>query len=44
MVCAKVVRRRAEGDEPGVEVRFTTLVGMLRALADPDAEVAARTG
>ena len=43
-VCAKVVRRRAEGNEAPVEVTPQTLAGMLGAPMVADAEVAARTG
>ena len=43
-VCAKVVRRRAEGDESPVEVTPQTVAGMLGAPAYPAAEVACRTG
>ena len=43
-VCAKVVRRRAEGDESPVEVTPPTVAGMLGAPAHPAAEVACRTG
>ena len=43
-VCAKVVRRRAEGDEAPVEVAPETLAGMLGPPSHRKAEVAARTG
>jgi len=43
-VCAKVVRRRAEGDEAPVEVTPQTLAGMLGAPTPADAQVAGRTG
>ena len=43
-VCAKVVRRRAEGDEAPVEVTPQTIAGMLGAPAPADAQVAGRTG
>ena len=43
-VCAKVVRRRAEGDEAPVEVAPETLAGMLGPPSPRKAEVAARTG
>ena len=43
-VCAKVVRRRAEGDESPVEVTPQTVAGMLGAPAHPAVEVACRTG
>ena len=43
-VCAKVVRRRAEGDEAPVEVTPETLTGMLGPPSHRKAEVAARTG
>ena len=42
--CAKVVRRRAEGDEAPVEVAPETLAGMLGPPSHRKAEVAARTG
>ena len=43
-VCARVVRRRAEGDEARVEVTPETLAGMLGPPSHRKAEVAARTG
>ena len=43
-VCAKVVRRRVEGNEAPVEVTPRTLAGMLGAPRVAGAEVAARTG
>ena len=43
-VCAKVVRRRAEGNEEPVEVTPQALAGMLGAPMVANAEVAARTG
>ena len=43
-VCAKVVRRRAEGDEAPVEVTPQLLAGMLGPASHRKAEVAARTG
>ena len=43
-VCAKVVRRRAEGDEAPAEVTPPVLAGMLGAPAPPEAKVAGRTG
>ena len=43
-VCARVVRRRAEGDEAPVEVAPETLAGMLGPPSHRKAEVAARTG
>ena len=43
-VCAKVVRRRAEGDEAAAEVTPQVLAGMLGAPAPPEAKVAGRTG
>ena len=43
-VCAKVVRRRAEGDEAPVEVTPELLAGMLGPPSHRKAEVAARTG
>ena len=43
-VCAKVVRRRAEGDEAPVEVAPETLAGMLGPPSSRKAEIAARTG
>ena len=43
-VCAKVVRRRAEGDEASVEVTPQVLAGMLGAPAPPEAKLAGRTG
>ena len=43
-VCAKVVRRRAEGDEAPVEVAPETLAGMLGPPSSRKTEVAARTG
>ena len=43
-VCAKVVRRRAEGDTAAVEVTPEQLAGMLGAPRHPAAEVAGRTG
>lgn len=43
-VCAKVVRRRAEGDEALVEVTPETLAGMLDPPSHRKAEVAARSG
>ena len=43
-VCAKVVRRRAEGDEAPVEVTPEILAGMLGPPSHRKAEVAARTG
>ena len=43
-VCAKVVRRRAEGDEAAVEVTPQVLAGMLGAPAPPEAKLAGRTG
>ena len=43
-VCAKVVRRRAEGDESPVEVTPQTLAGMLGAPAPAGEEVAGRAG
>jgi len=42
--CAKVVRRRAEGNEAPVEVTPQTLAAMLGAPAPADAQVAGRTG
>ena len=43
-VCAKVVRRRVEGDEARVEVTPETLVGLLGLPSHRKAEVATRTG
>ena len=43
-VCAKVVRRRAEGDEMPVEVTPQVLAGMLGAPTPPEAKLAGRTG
>ena len=43
-VCAKAVRRRAEGDEATVEVTPQVLAGMLGAPAPPEAKLAGRTG
>ena len=43
-VCAKVVRRRAEGDEAPAEVTPQALAGMLGAPEPPEAKVAGRTG
>ena len=43
-VCAKVVRRRAEGDEAAAEVTPPVLAGMLGAPAPPEAKLAGRTG
>ena len=43
-VCARVVRRRAEGDEARVEVTPETLAGMLGPPSHRKAEVAARIG
>ena len=43
-VCAKVVRRRAEGDEAPVEVTSELFAGMLGPPSHRKAEVAARTG
>ena len=43
-VCAKVVRRRAEGDEAAVVVTPAKLAGMLGAARHRAAEVAGRTG
>ena len=43
-VCAKVVRRRAEGDEAPLEVTPEILAGMLGPPSHRKAEVAARTG
>ena len=43
-VCAKVVRRRAEGNEAPVAVAPETLAGMLGPPSSRKAEVAARTG
>ena len=43
-VCAKVVRRRAEGDEAPAEVTPQVVAGMLGAPAPPEAKVAGRTG
>ncbi len=43
-VCAKVVRRRAEGDEGTVEVTLQVLAGMLGAPALSEAKLAGRTG
>ena len=43
-VCAKVVRRRAEGDEAPVEVTPETLAGILGPPSHRKAEVAARAG
>ena len=43
-VCAKVVRRRAEGDETPVEVTPQVLAGMLGAPLPPEAKLAGRTG
>ena len=43
-LCAKVVRRRAEGNEAPVEVTPETLAGMLGPPSQRKAEVAARTG
>ncbi len=43
-VCAKVVRRRAEGDEAPVEATPETLAGILGPPSHRKAEVAARTG
>ena len=43
-VCAKVVRRRAEGNEEPVEVTPQALAGMLGAPMVADAEVDARAG
>ena len=43
-VCAKVVRRRAEGDETPVEVTPRVLAGMLGAPLPPEAKLAGRTG
>ena len=43
-VCAKVVRRRSEGDTAAVEVTPAKLAGMLGAPRHPAAEVAGRTG
>ena len=43
-MCAKVVRRRAEGDEAPVEVTPQTLAGIIGAPAPADAQVAGRTG
>ena len=43
-VCAKAVRRRAEGDETTVEVTPRVLAGMLGAPAPPEAQLAGRTG
>ena len=43
-VCAKVVRRRAEGDEAPVEVTPELLAGMLGPPSHRKAEIAARTG
>ena len=43
-VCAKVVRRRAEGDTAAVVVTPEKLAGMLGAPRHPAAEVAGRTG
>ena len=41
-LCAKLVRRRAEGNEVPVEVTPQTLVEMLGAPAEPDVEAASR--
>ena len=43
-VCAKVVRRRSEGDTAAVEVTPEQLAGMLGAPRHRAAEVAGRTG
>ena len=43
-VCAKAVRRQAEGDEETVEVTPEVLAGMLGAPAPPEAKLAGRTG
>ena len=43
-VCAKVLRRRAEGDEAPVEITPEALAGILGAPSDPRAQVAAHTG
>ena len=43
-VCAKVVRRRAAGDEAPVEITPEALAGILGAPSDPRAQVAAHTG
>ena len=43
-VCAKAVRRRAEGDGTTVEVTPQVLAGMLGAPAPPEAKLAGRTG
>ena len=43
-VCAKAVRRRAEGDEGTVEITPQVLAGMLGAPAPPEAKLAGRTG
>ena len=43
-VCARLVRRRAEGDLAPVEVTPQTVAGMLGAPADPHLEVLGRSG
>ncbi len=43
-VCAKLVRRRAEGDRDPVEVTPQTVAGMLGAPAGPHLEVLGRIG
>ncbi len=43
-VCARVVRRRAEGDDAAVEVTPQALAGMLGAPEPPEAKLAGRTG